>query len=191
MSERPKFDSQTLKRLLSYMRAYKGTLVLVTICILLSAVASAASPMFLQKLIDGYIVPMLGTASPDFSGLIRALVTIGCVYLIGTLATWLYNRRMVTIAQGTLKRIRDEMFEKMQRLPIRYFDTHTLRRHHALARGHSRRNGHERRLYAHRTRRNTRRIRPTANRNPQSPLKFTADYKGLQTPHHKTTHLQQ
>ena len=81
--------------------------------------------MFLQKLIDGYIVPMLGTASPDFSGLIRALVTIGCVYLIGTLATWLYNRRMVTIAQGTLKRIRDEMFEKMQRLPIRYFDTHT------------------------------------------------------------------
>ena len=52
-------------------------------------------------------------------------ITIGCVYLVGTLATWLYNRRMVTIAQGTLKRIRDEMFEKMQRLPIRYFDTHT------------------------------------------------------------------
>ena len=58
MPERPKFDSQTLKRLLSYMRAYKGTLVLVTVCILLSAVAGAASSMFLQKLIDGYIVPM-------------------------------------------------------------------------------------------------------------------------------------
>ena len=100
MPERPKLDSQTLKRLLSYMRAYKGTLVLVTICILLSAVAGAASSMFLQKLIDGYIVPMLGTASPDFSGLIRALVTIGCVYLVGTLATWLYNRRMVTIARA-------------------------------------------------------------------------------------------
>lgn len=125
MRERPKFDGRTLKRLLSYMRAYKGTLVLVTVCILLSAVAGAASSMFLQKLIDGYIVPMLGTASPDYSGLIRALITIGCVYLVGTLATWLYNRRMVTIAQGTLKRIRDEMFEKMQRLPIRYFDTHT------------------------------------------------------------------
>ena len=125
MRERPKFDSRTLKRLLSYMRAYKGTLVLVTVCILLSAVAGAASSMFLQKLIDGYIVPMLGTASPDYSGLIRALITIGCVYLIGTLATWLYNRRMVTIAQGTLKRIRDEMFAKMQSLPIRYFDTHT------------------------------------------------------------------
>lgn len=101
MRERLKFDSRTLKRLLSYMRAYKGTLVLVTVCILLSAVAGAASSMFLQKLIDGYIVPMLGTASPDYSGLIRALVTIGCVYLVGTLATWLYNRRMVTIAQGT------------------------------------------------------------------------------------------
>ena len=125
MRERPKFDSRTLKRLLSYMRAYKGTLVLVTVCILLSAVAGAASSMFLQKLIDGYIVPMLGTASPDYSGLVRALITIGCVYLVGTLATWLYNRRMVTIAQGTLKRIRDEMFEKMQSLPIRYFDTHT------------------------------------------------------------------
>lgn len=85
MRERPKFDSRTLKRLLSYMRAYKGTLVLVTVCILLSAVAGAASSMFLQKLIDGYIVPMLGTASPDYSGLIRALITIGCVYLVGTL----------------------------------------------------------------------------------------------------------
>ena len=125
MRERPKFDSRTLKRLLSYMRAYKGTLVLVTVCILLSAVAGAASSMFLQKLIDGYIVPMLGTASPDYSGLVRELITIGCVYLVGTLATWLYNRRMVTIAQGALKRIRDEMFEKMQSLPIRYFDTHT------------------------------------------------------------------
>ena len=124
MRERPKFDGRTLKRLLSYMRAYKGTLVLVTVCILLSAIASAASSMFLQQLIDSYIVPMLGTVSPDYSGLIRALITIGCVYLVGTLATWLYNRRMVTIAQGTLKRIRDEMFAKMQSLPIRYFDTH-------------------------------------------------------------------
>ena len=82
MRERPKFDGRTLKRLLSYMRAYKGTLVLVTVCILLSAVAGAASSMFLQKLIDGYIVPMLGTASPDFSGLIRALITIGVLFLV-------------------------------------------------------------------------------------------------------------
>ena len=101
MRERPKFDSLTLKRLLSYMRAYKGTLVLVTVCILLSAVAGAASSMFLQKLIDGYIVPMLGTASPDYSGLIRALITIGCVYLVGTLAAWSRSRRARSSASVT------------------------------------------------------------------------------------------
>lgn len=68
---------------------------------------------------------MIGQASPDFSGFIRALITMAAVYLIGTLSTLIYNRRMVTVAQGTLKTIRDEMFEKMQRLPIRYFDSHT------------------------------------------------------------------
>ena len=68
---------------------------------------------------------MLGMDEPVFTGLIHALITIGAVYAVGTLATWIYNRRMVTVAQGTLKSIRDEMFTKMQRLPIRYFDTHT------------------------------------------------------------------
>ena len=120
-----KLDKKTLKRLLSYMKNYKGTLVLVTVCILLSSVAGAASSMFLQSLIDDYITPMIGQASPDFSGFIRALITMAAVYLIGTLSTLIYNRRMVTVAQGTLKTIRDEMFEKMQRLPIRYFDSHT------------------------------------------------------------------
>lgn len=120
-----KLDKRTLKRLLSYMKNYKGTLVLVTVCILLSSVAGAAASMFLQSLIDDYITPMIGKASPDFSGFIRALITMAAVYLIGTLSTLIYNRRMVTVAQGTLKTIRDEMFEKMQRLPIRYFDSHT------------------------------------------------------------------
>ena len=120
-----KLDKKTLKRLLSYLKNYKGTIVLVTICILLSAVAGAASSMFLQTLIDDYITPMVGQSSPDFSGFIRALITMAVIYLIGTLSTLIYNRRMVTIAQGTLKTIRDEMFEKMQRLPIRYFDSHT------------------------------------------------------------------
>ena len=120
-----KLDKKTLKRLLSYLKNYKGTIVLVTICILLSAVAGAASSMFLQTLIDDYITPMVGQSSPDFSGFICALITMAVIYLIGTLSTLIYNRRMVTIAQGTLKTIRDEMFEKMQRLPIRYFDSHT------------------------------------------------------------------
>ena len=125
MPEKTQFDSKTLKRLLSYMRQYKKAMALVTVCILLSAIASAASSMFLQTLIDDYIVPLVGQDQPVFSGLIRALCTIGGVYLIGILATWIYNRTMVTIAQGTLKSIRDEMFTKMQALPVSYFDRHT------------------------------------------------------------------
>lgn len=116
---------KTLRRLLSYLKAYKGQMALVIICILLSAIASAASSLFLQSLIDDYIVPLLGESQPVFTGLISALVVIGIVYLIGILSTLVYNRIMVTVAQSTLKTIRDEMFEKMQRLPIRVFDTRT------------------------------------------------------------------
>ena len=119
------FDLKTIGRLLSYMKDYKWQLIFVIVCILLSAVASAASSLFLQSLIDDYIVPLLGTSTPVFTQLLKALVVIGIVYLIGVLATLFYNRAMVTIAQGALKKIRDEMFEKMQRLPIRSFDTRT------------------------------------------------------------------
>lgn len=120
-----KFDSKTLFRILSYMKEYRIGMVVVLICILLSSIASAASSLFLQTLIDDYIMPMLAMDSPVFTGLAHALITIGAIYLVGVVATLVYNRLMVTIAQGTLKKIRDEMFEKMQWLPIRYFDTHT------------------------------------------------------------------
>ena len=119
------FDKATLKKLLSYMKAYRVSLIAVVICILLSAIASAASSLFIQTLIDNYITPLLGTNTPVFAGLAKALLTIGFVYLVGVAATLVYNRIMVTIAQGTLKKIRDDMFAKMQRLPVRYFDTHT------------------------------------------------------------------
>ena len=119
------FDKIALKRLFSYMKEYKRQLVFVIICILLSAVASAASSVFLQTLIDDYIVPLLGTDNPVFSGLVKALITIGIIYMIGVISSLLYSRAMVTVAQGTLKKIRDDMFEKMQRLPIRIFDTRT------------------------------------------------------------------
>ena len=119
------FDKTALRRLFSYMKEYKGQLVFVVICILLSAVASAASSVFLQTLIDDYIVPLLGTDNPVFGGLIKALITIGIIYMIGVISSLLYSRAMVTVAQGTLKKIRDDMFGKMQRLPIRVFDTRT------------------------------------------------------------------
>lgn len=119
------FDMKTFCRLLTYMKDYKGQLIFVIICILFSAAASAASSLFLQALIDDYIVPLLGQSSPVFTELVKALIVLGAIYLTGVLSTLFYNRVMVTIAQGTLKKIRDEMFEKMQRLPIRVFDTRT------------------------------------------------------------------
>lgn len=125
MPQKAAFDVKTLRRLISYMKEYKGQLIFVVVCILLSAIASAVSSLFLQSLIDDYITPLLGTSSPVFSGLLKTLIVIGVIYLIGVLATLFYNRTMVTIAQGTLKKIRDDMFEKMQRLPIRAFDTRT------------------------------------------------------------------
>ena len=123
--QKQQFDTKTLRRLLSYMKDYKGQLIFVVVCILLSAIASAASALFLQSLIDDYITPLLTSSAPVFTQLLKVLVVIGAIYLIGVLATLFYNRIMVTIAQGTLKKIRDEMFEKMQRLPIRAFDTRT------------------------------------------------------------------
>lgn len=123
--QRQKFNKKTFKRLISYMSEYKFTLIAVVICILLSAVAGAVSSMFLQSLIDDYITPLLSSSSPSFTGLFKVLCVMAVIYALGVLASYIYNRLMVTVAQGTLKKIRDEMFEKMQRLPIKYFDTHT------------------------------------------------------------------
>ncbi|MGN1398457.1 MAG: ABC transporter ATP-binding protein [Erysipelotrichaceae bacterium] len=123
MSHQNALDLKTLYRLIGYMKDYKAQLVFVVICILLSAVASAASSLFLQSLIDDYIVPLLSASVAVYTQLFKALVVIAVIYLIGVISTLFYNRVMVTIAQGTLNKIRDEMFEKMQRLPISTFDS--------------------------------------------------------------------
>lgn len=120
-----KMDMQTLKRILNYLKEYKGRFLFVLICILLSAGASVMASLFIQTLIDDYITPLLVQAAPDFSGLFRAVIVLAGVYLIGVLATLFYNRMMAVISQGTLKKIRDEMFSHMQTLPIKYFDTHS------------------------------------------------------------------
>ncbi|MFR0903521.1 MAG: ABC transporter ATP-binding protein, partial [Anaerovoracaceae bacterium] len=97
----------------------------VMICILLSSGASVASSLFLQTLIDDYISPLLIEAVPDFSGLLQVIMSMSAVFLAGVLASLFYSRTMAVIAQSTLKDIRDEMFTKMQGLPIKYFDTRT------------------------------------------------------------------
>lgn len=120
-----RFKPGTIKRLLSYMARYKIQFVLVILGILISAAAGACSSLFLRTLIDKYILPLVGQSNPDFTGLFRMILLMGSVYLAGTLATLTYNFIMVFIEQGTLKRVRDEMFTHMQSLPIRYFDTHS------------------------------------------------------------------
>ena len=120
-----RFKPGTIKRLLSYMTEYRIQLGFVVVCIILSAAAMAASSLFLKTLIDTYITPLLGQTNPVFTDLLRAVLLMGEIYLVGVLSTLFYNRSMVVIAQGTLKKIRDSMFAHMQALPIRYFDTHT------------------------------------------------------------------
>lgn len=122
---RARFKPGTIKRLLSYMAEYKLPFVLVIIGILISAAASAGSALFLQTLIDRYILPLVGQANPGFAGLFRMILLMGTVYLAGVLSTLGYNFIMVFIEQGTLKKVRDEMFTHMQSLPVRYFDTHS------------------------------------------------------------------
>ncbi len=116
----------TVKRLLKYVtKNYKKLFIIVLICIIISSIANSAGSLFLQKLIDDYIIPLLGVENPVFTGLIKMLGIMAIVYIVGIVGTYLYNRIMVTISQGVLKKIRDEMFDKMEKLPIKYFDTHT------------------------------------------------------------------
>ena len=116
----------TAKKLFYYVsHENKGKFALVFLCIIISSLVGVAGSLFIQKLIDQYIGPLLLEANPDFSGLARALLTMAAVYISGVVAGLIYNRLMVTIAQGTLKRIRDTMFSTMQNFPLKYFDTHS------------------------------------------------------------------
>lgn len=121
-----KTDSSTMKRLISYItRKHKVRFIIVLISIIISALAGVLGSLFLQVVIDDYVTPLLAEANPVFSGLLKAIMFMAVIYVLGIACTLTYNRVMVGIAQGVLKDIRDEMFEHMQTLPIKYFDTHT------------------------------------------------------------------
>lgn len=120
-----KKTTSTLKRLMKLiMKNYSKLVFIVVIALLISSLTSVAANRFLEPLIDNYIAPFIGSDNPDFSGLLKALGMMACLYMFGTFCSWLYNRLMIEISQGTLKKLRDEMFDHMQKLPINYFDTH-------------------------------------------------------------------
>ena len=123
---KPKFNKKTAKRLLKYVtETYKLQFVIVFVCILLSAIATTAVSLSLRYLLDDFILPLIGQKEPNFAELYQALAVLGCIFLVGVIATFIYTRMMVFIGQGVLKRVRDDMFEHMQTLPIRYFDQNT------------------------------------------------------------------
>lgn len=123
--DKSKINKKTIQNLFKYIGHYKLQLIFVVFAIIISAFTGAIASLFLRTLIDDYIMPLLAVNNPDFSGLLRIITIMGGIYLIGVLATLFYTRTMVTVSQGVLKNIRDDMFEHMQTLPIGYFDSHS------------------------------------------------------------------
>ena len=119
-----KNPKKTLLRLLSYMKRYTPTLVFVMVCIILTSVAQAQGSRALGPLVDDYILPMVASGSTDFTPLLRYLGKVACILCLGILGSFLFNYLMVGVTQGVQKTIRDELFSRMQKLPLRYFDSH-------------------------------------------------------------------
>lgn len=125
---KPKVENpgKLLKRLLSYVfKSYTPHCIIVFICILISVLANAQGTMFLQDLIDVYIMPMIGSSNPDFKPLAMAILKVASFYLCGAVASYVYGRILVVVSQGTLKSLRNDMFSHMEKLPIKYFDTNS------------------------------------------------------------------
>ena len=124
---KPKIENpgKLFKRLMGYvLKNYAPHVIIVVVCIFVGVLANIQGTLFTQTLIDEYIMPLLGTPDPDFSGLARAIFRVACFYAVGVLASYLYNRIMINVSQGTMRNIRNDMFNKMEALPIKYFDTH-------------------------------------------------------------------
>ena len=117
--------SKLINRVIRYMlHYYKFPFLLVIVCILITAVATVVGATFPQTLVDDYITPMLSSGSSDFSGLASDLIRLACIMGVGVITAFTYNRIMVNVSQGTMRRLRDDLFRRMEALPIKYFDTH-------------------------------------------------------------------
>ena len=124
----PKIENpgKIFKRLIGYVaKSYGFHLVAVAVLILVSVLMNVQGTLFIQRLIDDYITPMLGSESPDFAALAYAILRVGCFYAIGIVAAYLYNLLMVYVTQGTLRNLRNDLFSHMEKLSIKYFDTHS------------------------------------------------------------------
>lgn len=123
--QKVKNPGKLLMRLLKYlMKSYGIHLVVVAVCIFASVLANVQGTMFMKNLIDDYIVPMLGAEAPDFTPLLHAILKVGAFYAFGIFSTFAYNRIMVYVTQGTLHKLRVDLFTHMEKLPVKYFDTH-------------------------------------------------------------------
>ena len=120
-----KNPKKTLLRLLGYMKKYTLILIVVMACIVVNSVAQTRGSENLGVLVDDYILPMVATGSTDFAPLLQYLMKIAGIFLLGMTASFLFQFLMVSVSQGTQKVVRDELFTKMQRLPLRYFDSNT------------------------------------------------------------------
>lgn len=124
--EKVEHPIQLLKRVLKYMlKDYKWTCLIVLVCLAFSSVGMIYGMMFMQSLVDDFVIPMTKAQNPDFAPLAKAMTRVATVMFVSAFASYAYNRLMVNVSQGTMKKLRIELFEHMEDLPIRYFDSHT------------------------------------------------------------------
>jgi len=124
-SFRPKNVGKTFGRFIKYVSDYKLQLIIVAISIIVSSGANILGVYLLKPILNQYIVPFIGNKNPDLTGFIRMMLLLGTIYLTGIIGTYVYSRLMLNVSTGTLKRLRVEMFTHMERLPVKFFDTHT------------------------------------------------------------------
>ena len=126
MGPKEPINMNTVKRLLSYVfKDYKFLFLIVVICIIASSIAQVTGQLFMRSLIDDHIIPLIGSKNPVYTGLIKTLTLMATIYVVGIISSYVQNRIMIKISQGTMKKIRNDMFRHLQTLPIRYFDTNS------------------------------------------------------------------
>ena len=122
---KPKNAKKTISRMMQYMGSYKYFWILVFVCVLLSSGASVLGSYMIKPALNDYIIPLIGKQNPDLSGFLKLLVGVFCIFLVGVLASWINNRLMLHISTNLLFKVRVDLFSKLEKLPIKFYDSHT------------------------------------------------------------------